>query len=560
MMFEPLYEAVMKLTENETAMREMGINSDQAAQRVADINMSGLVDMVSKKQGLVKKEVTPETAFAPPVSPAVAVDIAETNKTLNTLTRVFERLKINSARGMTEGEVYQMIQRAISPQPQGASRVAPPQTQVTVQTLPQGTAHAHQGPAPVPGYNRPQPGPNECLFCHGMHRQWVCPELAALIANGEVHMNGSNRICYGPNGSGDEEMKLPLNGAKTKGEAVRLCLQWRAQDRARNPVVTVAAVRLDTGPSSEDEEDSESDQAVVEVREARSERDPPKRQAPWKPLIEQSAKVVKERIRKEEEFPKAKNNRPGNYPEVAEAPGRETYVEKRVVETRVEDITMENVPAVVDPNSRATKYQKSRSKKEQEAPADYAQRTERPKRMLQAVKDQADSKALTQSILTSKIEVKLMDLLGLCPDLSRSFFRSLSEEEFDAIVAERKPQKLTRKEKETVVTVKSISAGPTETIHFGDIVARVGSLRTLYSVACPTAWVQLGDVRVKAMFDSGAEINCISKGLADRAGLAIRQGVSISLVGVTGARARFKGVCLFVCLFVIPTRRRGLIL
>lgn len=47
--FEPLYETVMKMSENEIAMRAMDINSDQAAQKAADRNMSSLVDMVKKK-------------------------------------------------------------------------------------------------------------------------------------------------------------------------------------------------------------------------------------------------------------------------------------------------------------------------------------------------------------------------------------------------------------------------------------------------------------------------------------------------------------------------------
>ncbi len=87
-------------------MREININSDQIAQRVANINISRLINIVSKKQNFVKKEVTLEIVFALLVSPIVAIENTKINKTLNILTRAFKNLKINNARKIIKNEIY----------------------------------------------------------------------------------------------------------------------------------------------------------------------------------------------------------------------------------------------------------------------------------------------------------------------------------------------------------------------------------------------------------------------------------------------------------------------
>ncbi len=103
---------------------------------------------------------------------------------------------------------------------------------------------------------------------------------------------------------------------------------------------------------------------------------------------------------------------------------------------------------------------------------------------MQTIRKQANSKALTQSILTFKIEIKLINFFDFCSNLSRSFFRSIFKKEFEKIVIEKKSQVITRKKKETIVNVDSINIEFIEIVYLGDIVARVNLLRILYFVAC----------------------------------------------------------------------------
>ena len=101
---------------------------------------------------------------------------------------------------------------------------------------------------------------------------------------------------------------------------------------------------------------------------------------------------------------------------------------------------------------------------------------------MQIVREQANSKVLTQNILKFKIKIKLINLLDLCSNLNCSFFCSIFEKEFKKIVIERKSQVITRKKKKTIVNIDSINIEFIEIVYLDDIVAKVNLLRTLYFI------------------------------------------------------------------------------
>src|SRR5438045_4735747 len=55
--------------------------------------------------------------------------------------------------------------------------------------------------------------------------------------------------------------------------------------------------------------------------------------------------------------------------------------------------------------------------------------------------------------------------------------------------------------------------------------------------------VKLGNVSVDAMLNTGAEVNIMSKALADRAGLMVRMNVQMGMKAVLGGLSKFAGVC-----------------
>jgi len=94
---------------------------------------------------------------------------------------------------------------------------------------------------------------------------------------------------------------------------------------------------------------------------------------------------------------------------------------------------------------------------------------------------------LTQSILISKIEIKLINFLDFCFDLSYFFFCFFFDKKFDTIVIERKSRKFIKKEKETIVTINLINIESSKIVYFENIVVKVDFFRTLYFVVCSIA-------------------------------------------------------------------------
>ena len=79
----------------------------------------------------------------------------------------------------------------------------------------------------------------------------------------------------------------------------------------------------------------------------------------------------------------------------------------------------------------------------------------------------------------------------------------------------------------------------TESMHLKKIVTRVTFLHLMYVVVCSIVNVMIENIKIKAMFNSEAEINCMFKRLIDVAQLFMRQNISIIMINVIDERARF---------------------
>ncbi len=101
---------------------------------------------------------------------------------------------------------------------------------------------------------------------------------------------------------------------------------------------------------------------------------------------------------------------------------------------------------------------------------------------MQAIREQVNSKALTQNILTFKIKTKLINFLDFCSNLSCSFFCSIFKKEFEKVIAKRKSRVITKKKKKTIVNIDSISIKFIEIVYLDNIVARVNLLQIFYFV------------------------------------------------------------------------------
>jgi len=104
--FELLYKIIIKRIENNIIIQEININNNSIAQQVANINISNLINIISKEQKLVKKIIISKIVFSLLILLATTINNLKTNKTLYILTRVFEELKIHNVQDIIKSEVY----------------------------------------------------------------------------------------------------------------------------------------------------------------------------------------------------------------------------------------------------------------------------------------------------------------------------------------------------------------------------------------------------------------------------------------------------------------------
>jgi len=81
-----------------------------------------LINIVNKKQKLIKKIITFKTTFSLSILFAINISSFEIDKTLSNLIKVFENLKINNIRDIIKSEIYQIIQQVLILQLFDASR------------------------------------------------------------------------------------------------------------------------------------------------------------------------------------------------------------------------------------------------------------------------------------------------------------------------------------------------------------------------------------------------------------------------------------------------------
>ena len=122
-------------------------------------------------------------------------------------------------------------------------------------------------------------------------------------------------------------------------------------------------------------------------------------------------------------------------------------------------------------------------------------------------------------------------------------FRSIIDEKIKTILKKRKIIAQSKDIKEKKMHVNSMKLSSTKSVHLKKIVTRVVFLRFIYVVACSIVNVMIKNIKIKAMFDSKTEINCIFKRLIDVAQLSVHQNTSIIMISVIDERARFFDVC-----------------
>ena len=122
-------------------------------------------------------------------------------------------------------------------------------------------------------------------------------------------------------------------------------------------------------------------------------------------------------------------------------------------------------------------------------------------------------------------------------------FRSIIDEEIKIVLKKRKVIAQSKVIKKKKVHINFMRLNSTKLMHLKKIVTCVVFLRFIYTIICSTMNVMIEKIKIKAMFDNDAEINCMSKKLINAAQLFIRQSISIIMINATDERARFFEIC-----------------
>ena len=138
------------------------------------------------------------------------------------------------------------------------------------------------------------------------------------------------------------------------------------------------------------------------------------------------------------------------------------------------------------------------------------------------LKKQSNFVNIIKQILNTSIEIRLRELFEISSEFLRQMFRDIIDEEVKAVFKKRKVIAQKKIVKEKKMHVKSVKFNFIELIHLKEIIAQVVFLRSMYTVVCSTMNVSIENIKIKTLFDSDAEVNCISKKLTNSTQLFIR--------------------------------------
>ena len=177
------------------------------------------------------------------------------------------------------------------------------------------------------------------------------------------------------------------------------------------------------------------------------------------------------------------------------------------------NIAMKKIFVDINLDLRAVKYKKIKLIKFNSV--EVVKIMKKFKKRTQIIKEQSDSVDVIKQILNTFIEIRFRELLNIFLELFRQMFRSIIDKKIKTILKERRIIAHSKDIKEKKVHVNSMRFNLTKSMHFREIVIRVAFLRFMYVVICSIVNVTIENIKIKTMFNSEAEINCIFKRLTD---------------------------------------------
>jgi hypothetical protein len=179
------------------------------------------------------------------------------------------------------------------------------------------------------------------------------------------------------------------------------------------------------------------------------------------------------------------------------------------------------------------------------------------------IQERADAKAVFENMMNTQITLPLLEVIGLSPQLQKLFTEATrSKREYVAKLAEyssksvdnnlRSERPLTDSYPSRVYTEASTDEIREFLVNYGSAVAKVPEGR-YFAMSTGSVTLQIGDIELSAMLDTGSELNLASRSVPTRCNLPVDfEGMKWALKGIHGGPEQLRG-----CATDVPMRLGG---
>jgi hypothetical protein len=373
-----------------------------------------------------------------------------------------------------------------------------------------------QGPANRPGggldpaLERRQPQhfgvPFSCYFCGETgHIKSRCSHFGNLLSSGKIHVNSQGGICLGPPKEGAVPIWRMPN--MTMLQAVERQLNMQSPPTTANFGFIKVDYELDSDVEvSEDEHGSTMADAFGARADVQKGKKPAGRPGVIDPVKDARTRATKQTAQKQSQYPVMKSLRTGVWePEGDEPSGTATEPSR--------DNTMEM---------------------EEDLPAESGQPTQKGSKvpmtsLKKLLAGHSDPMSVVERMLQQPLTISWGEALSLSGDLRKVMFGTFKDPKAGA-------------DRAVDVQISKMGANiEDEEEHASEVLEK--ATEPYYIAASPMANVIIGQTKIPALIDSGAEVTVMTADLAWSLGLPMSQNFQVNMSAATGRSKRFVGLC-----------------
>jgi hypothetical protein len=347
--------------------------------------------------------------------------------------------------------------------------------------------------------------PNQCQYCYEEHAdRRRCPKREDHINDSLIHYGSDGRICWGPHGQPDEELRFHVQG---QSRAQQVGNRKREGESVNNIEYSTSSIMLGGIGDADSTDEEYQVQAVQGSRVGKS--------VPKNVTKKQQEKLA-EAVKREAAAPSLKTQRYGEY--VPQPDQMETNSESS--DSDAVDIAKEERKPVKRPEKT------------------IVTRVAPKQKLASLLKDKADAKELVDRALESKFSVSLSELLGMSSSVHKEFFQEYGKDKpkvsFNLAGTPEDDLRGKRLDaQKDSYTVSNISASDSDP-----------GTQVFYALGTLMAKVLIGQGQkhVEVLIDGGSEINLLHERMVKKYKLPITLDVGGNMKSANKMKMRFAGI------------------